>query len=148
MGHQPKTAQDIMSRRVHALSPTATVVDAAHELLRLGYSGAPVTEPDGRLVGVFSEQDSLRVLTHAAYEGWPGGTVADHMTREVAAVAPGDDLATVSGRFAQTGHRRVLVVADGRVVGVIARRDLVRALYRMLAPERPQTVYEIFSKQR
>ncbi|MDD9946340.1 MAG: CBS domain-containing protein [Myxococcales bacterium] len=144
----PKTAEEIMTRRVYTLSPEASVVDAAQTLLRLGYSGAPVTDEHGNVLGIFSEQDSLRVLTQAAYEGWPSGTVADHMTSEVDSVAPGDDLPAVSTHLSDGKHRRVLVIDDGRLLGVISRRDLIRALERVLAPSRPPTIYEIFNRPR
>ena len=143
-----KRAEDIMTRRVYTLSPDASVESAAQALVRLGYSGAPVTDENGAVLGVFSEQDSLKVLAHAAYEGWPSGSVASHMTKHVETVAPKDDLSVISGRFAAGHHRRLLVVEDGRLLGLIARRDVVRALDRLLSPEQPPTVYEIFSGKR
>lgn len=147
--NEPKTAEEIMSRRVLALSPTAPVEEAAHTLLRRGYSGAPVTDEAGKVQGVFSEADSVRVLSQAVYEGWPGGTVAGHMTTELDTVRPDADLPQVASRFVESKHRRLLVVDDDNtVVGIITRSDLLRALDRMLEPERAPTTYELIGRNR
>jgi len=117
-----------MVRRVEALSPEAPIPAAIQTLMRRGYSGAPVVDDDGRLVGVLSEYDCIRILAESVYEGWQAGSVADHMTRDVEAVSPQEDVFTIANRFAEGGYRRLFVVDEGKLVGIISRRDLLKAL--------------------
>jgi CBS domain-containing protein len=106
----------------------APIEGAVRQLLAKGYSGAPVVDADEALVGVLSEHDCIVVLTRAIAEGWPGGPVEHHMTTELETVAPTQDALSISTLFTQGSHRRLLVVENGKLVGLISRRDLLRAL--------------------
>lgn len=126
-----RAAREIMNPRVEALEPSAPITAAIHTLMRRGYAGAPVVDPQQRMLGVLSEQDCIRALADSVFEGWPAGTVADHMSSEVESVGPDEDVFTVASRFSSGGHRRVFVVDGERLVGIISRRDLLRALEAM-----------------
>lgn len=128
-----RSAREIMNRRVEGLAPETPITAAVQTLMRRGYSGAPVLDGEGSLVGLLSEQECIRALAQSAYEGWPGGTVADHMRTDVIAVEPHEDVFSVATRFTKDGHRRVFVVEEGRLLGMIARRELMRALDEMSA---------------
>lgn len=128
---QLPTASDIMITRVEAFSPTTEISAAVETLLGRGYSGAPVVDAQGHPLGVLSEHDCVRVLASALYEGWPTGSVADHMTKGCETVEEHADLLAVAQRFAAGHHRRILVVREGKLVGLVTRRDLMRALDRM-----------------
>lgn len=141
-------AEDIMERRVEALTPEAKVHDAVRVLLKRRYAAAPVTETDGRLLGMFSEHDCIRVLSEAAYEGWPAGSVSDHMTKTIEQVAPEEDLLSVARRFAESHHRVLPVVRDGRVVGLIGRAEVMRALDHLTDTDTPKTIYQLLSEHR
>lgn len=125
------TAADLMQRRLHVVSPDASIEEAVRLLLAKGYAAAPVVDADQRLLGLVSEHDCIRVLGEAIAEGWPSGRVRDHMTKELETVRPDEDVLALSSRFTQGRHRRLLVVENGRLVGLIARRDLMRALEGM-----------------
>ena len=142
-------AEDMMATRLFVFSPDASVKDATHMLLRQGISGAPVMGPGGMVLGVFSEYDSVRSLTQAVYADWPSGSVSDHMTRKVVSVPPDADLAAIAGRLTADGAgRRVLVMDGEKLVGIITRRDLMRAFDHMLERARPRTTYELISARR
>ena len=145
------TARDIMNARLHTVRGDAPLESAIHELLARGYSGAPVVDADGALQGVLSEHDCIRVLALVAAEAWPPGHVEDHMTRAVETVRPNEDVLALAGRFSSGAHRRLLVVEDGRLVGMITRRDLLRALEELIRRRgrgRPKTTYEVLQEQR
>lgn len=122
------TARDIMARRLQTLRADDDLEGAIRSLLKKSHSGAPVVDSSGALVGVLSEHDCVAVLAQAASDKWPLGNVSDRMTREVETVEPTEDVFALSTRFAQGHHRRLLVVDDGKLVGLISRRDLLRAL--------------------
>lgn len=140
------TAADLMQRRLHTVSPDASIEEAVRLLLAKGYAAAPVVDAEKRLVGLVSEHDCVRVLCEAVAEGWPSGLVRDHMTKELETVRPEDDVLALASRFTQGRHRRLLVVEQGRLVGLIARRDLMRALEgmeRQRAHGRSKSTYEL-----
>ena len=122
------TASDIMVRRVHTIRHDADIDDAIRLLLEHDHSGAPVVDAEGRVQGVLSEHDCIRVLAHALSDRRPEGRVCDHMTAKPETVPPHEDLLSLAGRFAEGRHRRLLVVEEGRLVGIVSRRDLLGAL--------------------
>jgi len=99
-------------------------------------SGAPVVDERGNLVGVLTERDFLKAALVAGYHGERGGCIGDYMTRDVEAVNADDSLLDVAARFVETKYRRYPVMEDNRVVGVVARRDVLRAVIDAFAPSR------------
>ena len=125
-------ASEIMQRRLHTVSADASLEDAIRSLLKKHHSGAPVVDAAGKLVGVLSEYDCVAVLARAATDNWPAGRVSDRMTTEIEKVPPTEDVLALSTRFTQGRHRRLLVVEDGKLVGLISRRDLLGALESLM----------------
>ena len=94
-------------------------------LLSEEISGLPVTDDDGRLVGVITE---FALLAVAYDQRVKNHTVSQHMTRELITVDVDDPISRVADLCIVHRVRRVPVMKDGRLVGVIARRDVLRAL--------------------
>ncbi len=124
-----QTAADIMTRSLVTLSPEDGIYQAIKVLLRRKISGAPVVDASGRLVGILSEKDCLRVLVGAALDGLPDGQVRNFMTAPVEAIRPDASLYDITHRFITRSYRRLPVVDDeGRVVGQVSRRDALSAI--------------------
>jgi CBS domain-containing protein len=143
-------ATDVMTKEVLTVKPDATVREVAALLAARGISGVPVIDAGDRLVGMVSEGD----LLHRAEIGterrpkrrrswWldsfasdlateyvksHGRKVEDVMTREVITVGEATELADVAVLLETKRIKRVPVVADGRLVGIISRANLIRAL--------------------
>jgi CBS domain-containing protein len=147
----PDRAESFMQRKVFALRPEMTLDQAAHDLLRHGFSGAPVVDVAGRVLGVLSELDCLEALAASAFDEAPAGLVADRMHRELDTIPPETDLFTVVQHFRENVHRRILVVdREGHLLGVVARRDVLRALghaRRRREAGVPETTYEGLRKR-
>lgn len=122
------TAADIMTRSVYTLSADTPVAEAATMLLKQGFSGAPVVNDAHEVVGVFSERDCMDVLADAAWNRRPEGCVADRMSDEVTSIGPDADLFAIVLMFRDNSHRRLPVLEGGKLVGLITRRDVMRAL--------------------
>jgi CBS domain-containing protein/rubredoxin len=114
----PVTAGDIMTPDPLTLAPETSVHEAAQLLAENRISGAPVCT-DGRIAGIVSEYDLI---------ARPGAHVRDVMTRDVVSVSPSASIDQVRAILVMQRLKRVPVVADGRLVGLISRADLVREL--------------------
>ncbi len=119
--------RDFMVTRLLTLTPEMSIFEAMRRLLEHRFSGAPVVDAAGKLVGMLSEKDCLRVFASGAYYYDAGGTVSDFMTREVTTVDPDDELFKVADLFLSRSFRRLPVVEDGKLVGQISRRDVLLA---------------------
>ena len=111
------TVRDIMTDQVATVAPDMPVENAARMLFSQSISGMPVVDDDGKLVGVVTEFDII------AKEG---ATVGDIMTTDVVTVSEDTDAETVAQILTSRRVRRVPVVQDGAVVGIVSRSDLVR----------------------
>ena len=128
--------RDFMVDKPVVFTRDTELLDAVRILLDRRISGAPVVDEHGNLVGVLTERDFLKAALVAGYHGESGGCVGDYMTCDVHAVNAEDSLLDVATRFVETKHRRFPVMEDNRVVGVVARRDVLRAVIQALGPRR------------
>jgi len=145
------SAREIMQTKLQTIRSDAEIEDAVRLLLAKGHSGAPIVDDAGRLLGVLSEYDCIRILTQAVAEGWPDGRVEHQMTTEVESVPPSEDIFSLSARFMRGRHRRLVVVENEKAIGLISRRDLLRALIAMereIDRSHPQTTYELIEARR
>jgi CBS domain-containing protein len=141
---------DIMTTELVTAAPDAGYKDVVELLVRAGVSGLPVIAPDGRLVGLITEAD---LISKEAYNGrrhralalladvvsgrdhrWAtkatGSLAADVMTRDVMVCRPGDDARVVARRMLERGVKRMPVVAGGKLVGLVSRRDILKMFDR------------------
>ncbi len=124
--------KEYMSTRLITFKADTNVVAAMAVLLKEKISGAPVVDDDGNLVGVLSEVDIMQVIVQDSYYDEATGIVGDYMHSPAEVVAPDTDIYTLAERFIQEGRRRYPVVSNGRLVGQISRRDVLRAVENML----------------
>jgi CBS domain-containing protein len=149
-------AVDVMTTNVITVEPDTPVQEIAKLLSEKSISGVPVVGADGRLLGIVSEGDLLHRVetgterrpdrrtgrrrswwldTVAAdeelardYVKSHGRTANDVMTREVISVAETTELADIANLLETKRIKRVPVVRDGKLVGIVSRANLVRAL--------------------
>ena len=119
---------DHMASKLVTLDPDADILVAAHTLIRRDISGAPVVDGDGRLVGILTERDCMQAALQAEYYGTPGGQVKEFMSVDVESVGPDESILNVAKMFIEGNYNRYPVVENGRLVGQISRRDVMRAL--------------------
>ncbi len=140
------TVEDIMSRDVITVSPETPIAKAARLMVDHGVSGLPVIGADGRLVGILSDGDLiLRQKPRGKRPWWrsffesgewlareyqkaAGTTVGEVMTRAVISISPVFDIETAAAILEARGIRRLPVMRDSQLVGIVSRGDLVKAL--------------------
>lgn len=148
------TVRDLMSVDVVTVPPETPVSAIARLLGERGISAVPVLDAGGTLRGIVTETDLIRRLAGAEDRpaGWlrqlfadpaaeaeryartHGMTAADVMTEALVTVTPGTTAAHVAHLLEERGIRRVLVVEEGRLRGIVSRADLLRALVTPQAP--------------
>jgi CBS domain-containing protein len=123
-----KTARDIMTAIVITAKEDMLVIDLMKLLLRWHISGVPVVDNDGMLLGIVTEHDVMNF----AISGDAASTRASEvMTKQVETYDPDTLVVEIINHFAAHRIRRVPVVEDGKVVGIISRRDIVRYMDQM-----------------
>jgi CBS domain-containing protein len=146
-------AEDIMTRTVITATPETTIAEAARLMLQHQISGLPVVDSSGAVVGVVTEGDLLRRIetgTERRRSRWlelllgPGRLASDYvaaharkvgevMSRDVASAAPLDPLSDIVRLMERRRVKRLPVIAGDRLVGIVSRANLVRALVGILA---------------
>jgi len=144
---------DVMTHPVISVTPETPIAEVARLMLQNRISGLPVVDPAGTVVGMVTEGDLLRRVetgTERRHARWleflisPGRLARDYananarkagevMSEDVAAVTPGDTLAEVVQLMESRHIKRVPVIEAGRLVGIVSRANLVRALVGNLA---------------
>jgi len=121
----PLTAKEIMQTPAIAATPRASLRDVAARLVTNEFSGMPVADPDGRVIGVVTEADVIRALLDGKrLENLTAGEVMTGPALTVDAKTP---LEEVMKCLQEHKVVRVPVTEEGKLVGIIARRDLIRA---------------------
>ena len=116
-------AKDVMTRRIVTVTPETTVEAAIATLLEHSISGVPVINDNREVVGIVSEFQLLEVIYDPEIKA---ERVGDVMTRDVIAVTEDALLSKIASLFTFRRIRRLPVIRDGRLVGLISRRDLLR----------------------
>lgn len=118
-----RRARDVMSRNVVVIRENATVEEAIHSLLKDRVSGAPVVDAEGQLLGIVSEFQLLEAIYRPEVKQ---ELVRDLMTKDVITVTDESILSEVANMFLLHRIRRVPVLCNGEMVGLISRRDLLK----------------------
>lgn len=122
-----------MTTEVISFTPDTPIEQAMNTLLHHNISGAPVLDEHRMLVGILSEKDCLRVILESAYYNEPpeSGKVADYMSHDVTTISADMDVLDVANYFLNSNFRRFPVVDNGRLVGLVSRRDILRAALKI-----------------
>jgi CBS domain-containing protein len=112
-------AKDIMTRDVITVNPTMTIKSLAMMLIKNQISGAPVADKVGKIVGVVSESDIVAKK---------GKDVKSIMSKKIISVGEQTPVEEIA-RMMTTHHiKRLPVMNDGKVVGIVSRADIVSAI--------------------
>ncbi len=118
-----------MVTKLVTFHPEMNALAAVQTLLKYKISGAPVLDGEGDIIGVFSEKDGMNTILDASYHNEIGALVSDLMSKDVFTVQESSSIMEVAEKFLSTSFRRFPVVnTDGKLVGQISRRDVLRAV--------------------
>lgn len=118
--------QDIMTKNVVTITPEESAALAARLLTRHNLGALPVCAYDGRLLGIVTDRDIITRCV-AADQDPHRVPVQDIMSRELETIGPEDDTKAAARQMAARQVRRLPVVQEGKVVGMISLGDLATA---------------------
>ena len=136
--------RDVMTMEVATVRPTASLKEIARLLARLGVSGVPVVDDEGAVLGVVSEGDILvkerapteaprsffRIRKPTEHAKAAAETAAEAMTSPAIVIGPERPVSVAAKLMLEHAVNRLPVVAEGRLVGIVTRADLIRAFGR------------------
>jgi CBS domain-containing protein len=134
---------DAMTRDPVTVGPGASLAETEAIFERHDFNALPVAGPGGELLGVVTKLDLLRAFRFTdehmfpPYEQVMAGPVREVMTTDITTVTQRTPLTRVLETLVRTRMKSLPVVEDGRVIGMIAREDVLAALRRAVAGERP-----------
>ncbi len=120
--------RDAMAAELVTLAPEMDILRAVHTLLKHDIASAPVVDETGKLVGILTERDCMRVVLHAGYHSEYGGPVSEYMSKDVETIGADDSIVDAAKLFFGEDFHRYPVLENSRLVGQISRRDVMRAL--------------------
>ncbi|HEY9453669.1 MAG TPA: CBS domain-containing protein [Bradyrhizobium sp.] len=139
-------AHQIMTRSVVTVAPDATILEAANTMLQHHVSGLPVIDAAGKLAGIVSEGDFIRrgeIGTQRKRSRWlsflmgtgatqyvreHGRKVSEVMTRDPFTIAEDATLEEIVNAMEANGVKRLPVMRDGKLVGIVSRANLLHAV--------------------
>lgn len=131
-----------MTRRLVTFQPDMDLFTAINRLLEHGLASAPVVDGNGALVGLLSESDCLKAILSGAYFEDARGTVGDYMSRDMDTISADADVIEAAEGFLRGKRRRLPVLEEGRLVGILARRDVLLAVKEFAEHDRKQHMEE------
>lgn len=129
-----------MATNLITFTPDTKIREAINVLFKNGFSGAPVVNQDGILVGVISEKDCMKVIINGSYYNEPasGSTVGDYMSHGVKTIDASLSVVETAFEFLHCNYRRFPVLDNGKLVGQVSRRDILKGI--MAIEDRNQEV--------
>jgi CBS domain-containing protein len=146
------TVEDVMTRDVITVSPATPIHEAARLMVEHRISGLPVIDTEGRVVGIISDGDLIVRQRRQKETPWwhlfftkgeqiareyrraVGTTVGEVMTQPVVTISPVWGIEVAASILDTRNFRRLPVVLDGRLVGIVSRADVIKALARATSP--------------
>ena len=123
--------RDYMRSLSLCFSPSDPVEKVAETLVKRGELGAPVLDEHRRLIGFVTEQDCIKEMLNDSYYAQEHQLVSDIMSRRTVSVAPDEDVTHLAEEMLGAKPKIYPIVEDGRVIGIITRGDVLRALTRV-----------------
>ena len=124
---------DYMAKKLITFKPDQTMYDVMETLLKHKISGAPVVNDEMEIVGIVSEGNCLKQISESRYHNLPltEATVDQYMTKDVITLDFNTSIFDAASQFLNSRIRRFPVLDDGKLVGQISQKDIMKAVLSM-----------------
>jgi len=120
---------DFMTKKLITFKPNQSVLHVMDQLIKNRISGGPVVNDAGELVGIISEGDCIKQISESRYFNMPMSEtkVEDHMIKNVETIDGNLNIFDAANKFLNSKRRRFPIVKDGKLVGQISQKDILKA---------------------
>ena len=120
---------DYMSRKLITFSPDQSVLEVMNNLIKHKISGGPVVNENNELLGIISEGDCMKQISESRYYNMPMDNmkVSNHMVTNVDTIDGYMNVFDAANKFLESKHRRFPIVENGKLVGQISQKDVLKA---------------------
>ncbi len=125
--------RDYMTTKLITFKPDQSVQEVVEALIKYKISGGPVVNDKQELVGVISEGDCLKQLSESRYYNMPlqHDNVEKRMARNVETIDGNMDVFDAANKFLQSKRRRFPIVENGKLIGQISQKDILKAALKL-----------------
>ncbi|MGA1823684.1 MAG: HPP family protein [bacterium] len=133
-------AKDIMIKNVITVKKETPIYKAIKLLAEKNITGLPVVSDDMHLLGIITEKDMMKLMYDPDIEYCQ---VADLMTSKVVYFDENDKIQDVCQKLMENNFRRVPILSEGKVVGIISRSDIIKfILLKTLKPAKNKSTFD------
>lgn len=120
---------DYMTTNLITFKPDQSVLEVMNTLIKKRISGGPVVNEKNELVGIISEGDCMKQISNSRYYNQPlqDFKVKDHMNSNVDTIDGEMNVFDAADKFLNSKHRRFPIVENGKLVGQISQKDVLKA---------------------
>ena len=124
---------DYMTRNLITFRAEQTVLEVMDTLIKKKISGGPVVNEKYELIGIISEGDCMKQISESRYYNHPMEDikVEQHMIRNVDTIDGDMNVFDAANKFLESRHRRFPIIQDGKPVGQISQRDVLKAALQL-----------------
>ncbi len=121
--------RDYMSKKLITFRPKQSVEEVIEILLKSKISGGPVVNENNELIGIISEGDCIKFINESRYYNSAVNihNVEKHMVTNVETIDANMNVFDAANKFLQSKRRRFPIVEDGKLIGQISQKDILRA---------------------
>ena len=124
---------DYMTTNLITFRPNQSVLEVMNTLIRKRISGGPVVNDKNELVGIISEGDCMKQISNSRYYNQPlqDFKVEQHMNTSVDTIDGNMNVFDAADKFLTSKHRRFPIVENGKLVGQISQKDVLKAALQL-----------------
>jgi len=129
----PIKVSDYMSKNLITFAPNQSVMEVVETLVKHKISGGPVVNEQNELLGIISEGDCIKQLNESRYYNMPidDAKVENFMVKDVETIDGNISIFDAANKFLESKRRRFPILEDGKLVGQISQKDVMKAALRM-----------------
>lgn len=131
----PLRVSDYMTKKLITFRPEQSVEEVIVALLKYKISGGPVVNDQNELIGMISEGDCIKHISENRYHNLPSSNlnVEGHMIKNVETIDGNMNIFDAANKFLNERRRRFPIVENGKLVGQISQKDILKATLKLKA---------------